>query len=146
MCPVLVLSHCYQYFLNWPRYRLLKFCKKKVGFSPKWGWSAPFMEFFFSPLGLSDKGKFFEVGHFFQPPLVFPQIAKMWISRKWKTTKVCFRTFPDLWRHPYTELFCLILNLTYRTYGTFFSRRLSFGSPCQVSDAGWVSKVTKGRL
>ena len=63
------------------------------------------------------------------PPLVFPQIAKNWISGKSKTTKVCFRTFPDLWRHPYTGLFCLILNLTYRTNETFFSRRLSFGSP-----------------
>ena len=77
------------------------------------------------------------------PPLVFPQIAKNWISRKSKTTKVCFRTFPDLWRHPYTGLFCLILNLTYRTNETFFSRTLSFGSPFQTLVGGWLIKVLK---
>ena len=116
---------------------------KKVGFSQKWGWSEPFLGNFLSQIGPAGRVGFYEVGHFLEPPLVFPQIAKMWISGKAKTTKVCFRTFPDLWRHPYTGLFCLILNLTYRTEETFFSRRLSFGSPCQVCPAGWVSKVTK---
>ena len=77
------------------------------------------------------------------PPLVFPQIAKNWISRKSKTTKVCFRTFPDLWRHPYTELFCLIWNLTYRTNETFFSRRLSFGSPFHTWFGSCVINVLK---
>ena len=69
----------------------------------------------------------------------------MWISRKWKTTKVCFRTFPDLWRHPCTGFFCLILNLTYRSNETFFSRTLSFGAPGQVCPVRYSSSRSDKR-
>ena len=52
------------------RYRQLKFSEKK-GFPPKWGWPEPFFEIFFKELGPHCDWKFYEVGHFFQPPLSF---------------------------------------------------------------------------
>ena len=41
------------------------------------------------------------------------------------------------------DFFCLILNSTYRTNETFFSRTLSFGSPFQTLVGGWLIKVLK---
>ena len=102
-----------------------------------------FVEFFLAQWVRLKEANFMRLVILSNPPLVFPQIAKNWISRKSKTTKVRFRTFPDLWRHPYTGLFCLILNLTYRTNETFFSRTLSFGSPFQTLVGGWLIKVLK---
>ena len=79
-----------------------KFCDpKKVGFSQKWGSSEHFCWNFLSPVG-NRPSNFMKSVILKHPPLVFPQIAKNWISkRKSKMTKVCFRTFPDLWRHSY---------------------------------------------
>ena len=114
-----------------------------MGFSQKWGWSEHFCWNFLSPVGPAGGVKFYEIGHFEQPPLSFSANRKKLNFAKIKTTKVCFRTFPDLWRHPYTGLFCLILNLTYRTNETFFSRTLSFGSPFQTLVGGWLIKVLK---
>ena len=114
-----------------------------MGFSQKWGSSEHFCWNFLGPVGPAGEDKFYELVILKHPPLVFPQIAKIWISRKSKMTKVCFRTFPDLWRHAYTRLFCLILNLTYRTNETFSSRTHSFGSLFQTLVGGWLIKVLK---
>ena len=62
----------------------------------------PFFEFFFNELGPPFELEILWGGSFFPTPLSFSaNREKIWFSGKSKTTKVCFRTFPDLWRHSY---------------------------------------------
>ena len=81
----------------------LKFCWKKMIFSKKKS-SLPPLElkyFSFSVLVRLLNAHILIWVIVLPGPLNFPQIAKNRFSGKSKTTKVCFRTFPDLWRHSY---------------------------------------------
>ena len=96
---------------------------KNEGLSEHFCWNSPWLRVW-PPW--CESHIFMSLVHFVQAlPLQFFRKnlqPKNRFSRKSKTTKVFFRTFPDLWRHPSYSKGCFagIWNLTYRTQWNFF--------------------------